>query len=259
MIGSIIGDITGSIYEFNNYLEKDIEFLPDRAYFTDDTVMTVAIAKALLDDPKNPNAEYWMRKVGQPYPRCGYGGMFFQWMYLPTKKAYNSYGNGSAMRVSPVSWVAKDMDDCKSLSRLVTEVTHNHPEGIKGAEATAVAGYMARTGASKAEIVKELEKYYNLNFTIPQIKHSYIHNETCQETCPQAFVAFRDSDSFEDCIRLAVSCGGDSDTMAAIAGCVAGAYYGVPQEMEDRAKQFLTPHLELIVDDFLKEYPQKHC
>lgn len=253
MIGAIIGDIVGSIYEFNNHLDKDIKFMPWEAYFTDDSVMTVAIARALLDNPDNPDAAKWMRFIGRPYPKCGYGGMFYRWMYS-NAGPYNSFGNGAAMRVSSVVRVAKSLDDCKRLSRLVTEVTHNHPEGLKGAEATAVAGYMAFHGASKEDIVKEMEKYYDLNFTIPEIRKTYVHNETCQDTCPQAFVAFRDSDGYEDCIRLAVSCGGDSDTMAAIAGGIAEEFYGVPKAMYDEAKWFLTPHLNAVIDAYESKY-----
>ena len=264
MLGAIIGDIVGSRFEWNNHKSKDFELFTKECFFTDDSVMTLAIAKALLDckgDYSNlsEKAVRSMQEIGRPYPDCGYGGSFEWWMYSDDPKPYNSYGNGAAMRVSACGFVARTIDEAVTLSRKVTEVTHNHPEGIKGAEATAVAIFLARDGYKIKDIKNCInEYYYNLNFTLDEIRDTYEFNETCQDTVPQAIVAFLESTSFEDAIRNAISIGGDSDTLAAITGGIAEAYYGVPKEIGDIAKSYLDDRLLDILEAFENrpEYPK---
>jgi type I restriction enzyme M protein len=256
MIGAIIGDIVGSRFEWNNIKTKDFEFLTLACEVTDDSVMTLAVAKAILE--ANGNYDNLgsltvknMREVGRPYPDCGYGGMFRQWMYSDTMGPYNSFGNGAAMRVSPCGFAAATLEEAKLLSRKVTEITHNHPEGLKGAEAAAVCIFLARTGSNILEIRDYVNtNYYPMNFTLDGIRDSYEFNETCQDTVPQAIMAFLESTSFEDAIRNAISIGGDSDTLAAITGGIAEAYYGVPAMMRKHALTFLDERLLGILAGF---------
>jgi type I restriction enzyme M protein len=188
-----------------------------------------------------------MQEVGRPYPDCGFGGSFWHWIYSDHPQPYNSFGNGAAMRVSACGFLAGSLAQAKLLSRLVTEVSHNHPEGIKGAEATAVAIYLARTGHAMADIRRTIEQeYYPLSFTLDGIRDTYQFNETCQDTVPQALVAFFESTGFEDAIRNAISIGGDSDTLAAITGGVAEAYYGVPEPLRQQALGYLDDRLLAI-------------
>ena len=197
-----------------------------------------------------------MREVGQPYPNCGYGGMFNRWMYSNDPKPYNSFGNGSAMRVSACGFAAGSLDEAIALSRKVTEVTHDHPEGIKGAEATVACLYLARSGKSLSEIREHVDKrYYPMNFTLDGIRATYEFNETCQDTVPQSIMAFLESTSFEDAIRNAISIGGDSDTLAAITGGIAEAFYGVPEEIRTLALTFLDVRLLSILTAFEEKYP----
>lgn len=258
MFGAIIGDIVGSRFEWNNHRSKDFELFTDDCFFTDDTVMTLAVAKAFLycgDDYSDlsKNTIKCMQQVGRHYPDCGYGGMFEDWVYSDNPKPYNSFGNGAAMRVSACGFKAKTLDEAKELSRKVTEVTHNHPEGIKGAEATTVAIFLARNGHTIDEIRAYVDKhYYKMDFTLDEIRDTYEFNETCQETVPQAIMAFLESISFEDAIRNAISIGGDSDTLAAITGSIAEAYYGVPDELKEKAKTYLDKRLLSIAIDFEK-------
>lgn len=196
-----------------------------------------------------------MQEIGRPYPGCGYGGSFFRWMYSKNPKPYNSYGNGAAMRVGGCGYVAKSTDEAKLLSKAVTEVTHNHPEGLKGAEATAVAIFLARSGKSISEIREYItQNYYNIDFTLDGIRASYRFNETCQDTVPQALEAFFESSDFEDAIRNAISIGGDSDTLAAITGSVAEAYYGVPANLRQQALGFLDERLLIVLSEFESQY-----
>ncbi|MBR2924103.1 MAG: ADP-ribosylglycohydrolase family protein [Clostridia bacterium] len=256
MIGAIIGDIVGSRFEWNNYRHKDFELFTPECFATDDSIMTLAVAKALMTSKPDwsdlgKRAVQCMQEVGRPYPDCGYGGSFWRWMYSNDPKPYNSFGNGAAMRVSVCGYVAKSLEEAKQLSKAVTEVTHNHPEGIKGAEATVVAIYMARTGSS-IETIREVinREYYPMNFTLDEIRPGYQFNETCQGTVPQALMAFFESTSFEDAIRNAISIGGDSDTLAAITGGVAEACYGVPAELKARAKTYLDAELLEILTQY---------
>jgi len=196
-----------------------------------------------------------MQEVGRNYPSCGYGGSFGLWVFSNNPKPYNSFGNGAAMRVSPVGFVAKSLDQAISLSKKVTEVTHNHPEGIKGAEATAVAIYLARNGYNINDIKNYIDKhYYKMNFTLDEIRDTYKFNETCQDTVPQAIMAFLESTSFEDAIRNAISIGGDSDTLAAITGGIAEACYGIPKEIRNKALTYLDKRLLNILLDFENKY-----
>ncbi len=241
MLGAIIGDMVGSIYEFHNHRSKEFPFFSGRCWPTDDSIMTIAVAKAILEnDGKAEGLEdkavEWMQKIGRQYPNCGYGGRFYEWMYARKPHPYNSFGNGAAMRVSACGWAGKTLEEVKALSHAVTIVTHNHPEGVKGAEATACAIFLARTGHSKEEIRSFIEdNYYTLDFTIDEIRPTYEFNESCQGTVPQAIEAFLESDSFEDAIRTAVSVGGDSDTLAAITGGIAEAFYGIQEELRKQA------------------------
>lgn len=225
--------------------------------------MSLAVCDALMRykadfSDLSEQAVHSMQSVGRPYPHCGYGGSFRRWMYSDNPKPYNSYGNGAAMRVSGCGYVGRTIDEVKQLSRAVTEVTHNHPEGLKGAEATAVAVFLARTGKSLIEIQDYITKnYYPLGFTLDSIRETYRFNETCQDTVPQALEAFFESTNFEDAIRNAISIGGDSDTLAAITGSVAEAYYGVPTSIRKHALTFLDERLLRILLDFENRYPAK--
>lgn len=256
MLGAIIGDCVGSRFEWDNIKTKDFEFFHSDCNFTDDTVMTLAVAKALLtaktdfSDLGTLSVKY-MRELGTKYPDRGYGGSFVSWLEAEEPLPYNSWGNGSAMRVSACGWIGQDIEKVKRLSRLVTEVTHNHPEGIKGAEATAVAVFLARKGASLNQIKNVIKAdYYDVDFTLNEIRFDYSFDVSCQGSVPQALVAFFESTDFEDAIRNAVSIGGDSDTIAAITGSVAEAYYGIPEEIKTAGLKYLTEDLKKILDDF---------
>ena len=264
MIGAIIGDVVGSRFEFDNLKSKNFELFHKRCTFTDDTVMTLALAKALLryeriNDIEEFKAELVkvMHKVGMRYPDCGYGGRFQIWISKGEKEPYNSYGNGSAMRASPVAWYAGSLEECEALARASAEVTHNHPEGVKGALATAGAVYLARTGRSMEQIRRYVAKYYTIDFTLDGIRRNYGFYETCQKSVPQALEAFFESDSFEDAIRNAVSIGGDSDTIAAITGSIAEAYYGVNRETKERALAYLDEYLLGIAKEFESKYMEE--
>lgn len=257
MIGAIIGDIVGSRFEWHNYRAKDFEFFHSTCKFTDDSVMTLAVAKAILESQEEDYEDLEekvvadMQQLGRAYPHRGYGGFFYQWLYLEYPMPYNSFGNGAAMRVSPCGFMAKSLDEAKLLSKKVTSVTHNHPEGIKGAEATAVAIFLARSGKNLEEIKQYInDNYYPMDFTLDEIREDYVFNETCQGTVPQALMAFFESKDYEDAIRNAISIGGDSDTIAAITGGIAEAYYGIPDEIKSQGLSFLDDDLRAIVNRF---------
>lgn len=263
MLGTIIGDIVGSRFEWNNNRSKQFEFLTYKCGVTDDSIMSLAIAKALLESKEDysdlsENAVKYMQGIGRYYPNCGYGVRFRDWIYSDNPEPYGSYGNGAAMRVSSCGFVANSLEEAKQLSKAVTEVTHNHPEGLKGAEATAVAIFLARSGKNLLEIRDYVTKnYYPLNFTLDGIRDSYEFNESCQDTVPQALEAFFESKNFEDAIRNAISIGGDSDTLAAITGGIAEAYYGIPTEIRKHALTFLDERLLKILVEFENNYPPK--
>lgn len=261
MLGAIIGDIVGSRFEWNNYKDKDFEFLTYKCFPTDDSIMSLAIAQAIMVSKKDhsnlsENAIECMQRVGRNYPDCGYGTTFKDWIFSNDPKPYNSYGNGAAMRVSAAGFAANSLDEAKELSRMITEVSHNHPEGIKGAEATAVAIYMAKSGSSILEIRDYInEKYYPMNFSLDEIRDTYKFDESCQGTVPQALQVFFESTGFEDAIRNAISIGGDSDTIAAICGGIAEAYYGIPTDIRKHALTFLDQNLMQLLILFENKYP----
>ncbi len=259
MIGAIAGDIIGSRFEANNIKSKEFKLFDSDCEFTDDSVMTIAVAKALMEYKKIQNIDTFketliktMHEVGNLYPDCGYGGRFYVWITRRCHKPYNSFGNGSAMRVSPVGWYAKSIEECETLAKATAEITHNHPEGIKGAVAVAGAIFLAKKGRSMEEIKKYVSKYYTINFTLDEIRDSYEFFETCQESVPQAIEAFFESTSFEDAIRNAVSIGGDSDTIAAIAGSIAEAYYGIDTNTKAVTLAYLDPFLSTVTENFKK-------
>jgi type I restriction enzyme M protein len=267
MLGAIVGDIVGSRFEFNNHRSKDFDLFGEGCFATDDSIMTLAVAKAIMEATARTPAvsdddrEFhtllsgltvkYMRKIGRKYPNCGFGGRFSKWVFSDDPKPYNSFGNGAAMRVSPAGFAAKSERDAHRLAETVTAVTHNHEEGIKGAKATVTAIYMARRGAPMYEIREQIAReYYPIDFTIDSIRPVYRFNETCQETVPQAIECFLESVSFEDAIRIAISLGGDSDTIGAITGAIAEAYYGVPEDIREKALAYLDAELRAIYDEW---------
>ena len=254
MIGAIIGDIIGSVYEWNNIKTKDFPLFSSECTFTDDTVMTIAIAEGLM---KGGNAEEFiaaMKKYGSLYPNAGYGSRFGSWLFSEDVNPYNSWGNGSAMRVSSVAWMFDSLQEVEKYAEVSAAVTHNHPEGIKGAQAAAAAIFLAREGKTKDEIKAYIVSNYgyDLSRTLDEIRPSYRFNESCQETVPQAIIAFLESVDFEDAIRNAISMGGDSDTLAAITGSIAEATYGIPEEIKDKVLSILDERLIKIYNQFAK-------
>ena len=262
MLGAIIGDIAGSRFEWNNTKSKKFELLSHikGCKVTDDSIMSLAVAQAILDSngdtaALNQHAVTRMRELGRKYPHAGYGGDFHKWIYDSNPHPYNSWGNGAAMRVSPCGFAATSLDEAKTFAKAVTEVTHNHPEGIKGAEATAVAVYLARSGKSMIEIRDYIEThYYRIKFKLADIRANYTFDVSCQGSVPQALEAFFESMSFEDAIRNAVSIGGDSDTIAAITGGIAEAYYGIPVDIRKLALTFLDVKQLEILNAFESRY-----
>ena len=260
MYGAILGDMIGSPYEFDRgNKSKDFPLFSKNSTFTDDTVMTVAVAEALLTTHRERKViemrlTFGMQKYGRKFPNAGYGGMFRQWLNSEDPEPYGSYGNGSAMRVSPVAWRYNSLRTVRRVARWTAEITHNHPEGIKGAEATASAIFLARTGKTKAEIKAYIEENfgYDLSRTCDEIRPGYHHVETCQETVPEAITAFLEGESFEDVIRTAVSLGGDCDTLACIAGSVAEGFYGVPEELKEECRNRLPVYLGSCLERFDK-------
>ena len=261
MYGAILGDIIGSPYEFDmGDKVKDFPLFSRRSNFTDDTVMTIAVAEAFLKsgpDADDATIRYHMVKAmqdwGHRYPGYGYGVRFNSWLSARHPEPYGSFGNGSAMRVCAAGWLFNDEKTVLRMAKLSAEVTHDHPEGIKGAQATALAIYLARTGKTKAEIKACIEKnfHYDLSRTCDEIRPKYHHVESCQETVPEAITAFLEGTDFEDVIRTAVSLGGDCDTLTCIAGSMAEAFYGVPQDLKDKAREYLKPDLLEVLDRFL--------
>ena len=263
MLGAIIGDIVGSRFEWHNNKSKDFDFLTYRCRPTDDSIMSLAIAKAILNSKDinevRTNSVAYMQELGRKYPDAGYGGHFSSWLRSNNPQPYNSWGNGSAMRVSACGFAANSIDEAISLAKATAEVTHNHPEGIKGAVATAVAIYMARTGSNILEIQDYINKhYYKIDFKLDEIRDNYTFDVSCQGSVPQALEAFFESTSFEDAIRNAISIGGDSDTIAAITGGIAEAYYGIPSDIRSHALTFLADDILIkILTDFENKYPSK--
>lgn len=250
MLGAIIGDIVGSRFERSSDKTKDFDFFDEYCRFTDDSLMTMAVGCALADSsPDNEEAfkaslRENMRGLGRMYPDAGYGGSFYVWLLGETDKAYGSFGNGSGMRVSPVAWAGNTIEEVRRLARWSAEITHDHPEGIKGAEAIASAVFLARTGKTKEEIREYIEEnFYDLNFTLDEIRPFYSFDVTCQGSCPQAIMSFLEGEDFEDTVRNAVSLGGDCDTIGAMAGAIAEAYFGIPAEIEEEGLSYLDEYL----------------
>lgn len=254
IIGAICGDIIGSAYEFNPVKTKDFDMFPNNSRFTDDSVMTLAVANWLLIDPTHTKRVLvnQMQHFGSEYYTVGYGNRFKNWLIMDNPKAYNSWGNGSAMRVSPAAWYAHTLNECQKIAKISAEVTHNHSEGIKGAQSTASAIFMAKSGESKEEIREYVEKEYkyDLDFTLDEIRSEYSFHVSCQKSVPQAIVSFLEAEDYEDAVRNAVSLGGDADTMAAIAGSIASAYYEVPESIYHISMSKLDSQLFKILREF---------
>lgn len=257
MIGAIVGDIVGSVYEWDNIKTKRFPLFREDCFFTDDTVMTCAVYLAISQcrdgkgalDLRRTLTEI-MRSFGLKYPDRGYGTHFLEWLTIEDPRPYNSFGNGSAMRVSAAGFLADSLDEARTLATASAEVTHNHPEGIKGAVATAEGIFLGLHGASLPEIRSALSRYYDLDFRLDDIRPTYRFDVSCQGTVPQAIVAFLESEGFEDAIRNAISLGGDSDTLAAITGSLAEAVYGVPGDIRRQALSFLDTPLREIALSF---------
>ncbi|MCD8300640.1 MAG: ADP-ribosylglycohydrolase family protein [Clostridiales bacterium] len=286
MYGAIIGDIVGSVYEWHNIKTKDFPLFRRSCRFTDDTVMTCAVAEAIMNGGKRDDFIDAMKKYGRMYPNAGYGGNFIRWIYSDDRKPYNSYGNGSAMRVSPCAWVM-DCGFCartglwptngRELAKLSAEVTHNHPEGIKGAMAVADVIFMCRyyfggycgdyetpINDDPEECKKRIKEHieteygYDLGRTLDEIRPNYSFDVSCQNSVPQAIVAFLESSDYEDAIRNAISIGGDSDTIAAIAGSIAEAAYGIPKWIKDKAWSYLDEPLRDVLRRWRKFVAPEH-
>ena len=251
MTGAIAGDIIGSVYEFDNIKTTDFPLFTNESDYTDDTIMTVAVADWLLNGGDLAKV---MQRYGReyPYPTGGYGGRFSGWLREKDPQPYNSWGNGSAMRVSAVGWMFDSLEKTLEVAKETAVVTHNHPEGIKGAQATAAAIYLARTGKSKQDIKQYIETTfsYDLGRTCDEIRPFYRFNESCQGTVPEAIIAFLDSSDFENAIRLAVSLGGDSDTLAWITGGIAEAFYGIPEDIEKQVSDKLPGTFQKVIKEF---------
>lgn len=272
MIGAIIGDFVGVPYEFDGdrnkkYLARlDFPLFTKKSEFTDDTVMTIAVGEAVMNGRNDP--ELTRREVakcmqlwGAKYPYAGYGGRFKDWLKTDPPQPYNSYGNGSAMRVSSVGWLYDTIDDVLEYAEITAAVTHDHPEGIKGAQSVAAAIFLARTGRSKEEIKRYIEEnfHYDLNRTIDEIRPGYKFDETCQGSVPESIIAFLESTSFEDAVRRAVSLDGDADTQGAITGSIAEAFYGIPEDLKVQIMEKLPSDMKTVLLRFNKEkFPKSH-
>lgn len=260
MLGAMIGDIIGSVYEWNNWKDKRFKLFHPQCRMTDDSVMTAAVASALLSsdltdlEQFKENLVAEMHRLGKAYPGLGYGPRFEKWLIQGDTKPYGSLANGSAMRVSPVAWVAETMEECLALAKASAEVTHDHPDGIAGAQALAGAVFLAKMGERKEVIRAFVENYYPLDFTLDGIREAYQFDVSCAGSVPQAIVAFLEATGYEDAIRNAVSIGGDSDTIACMAGAVAAAFYGIPKDIREEAGPFIDGEVRNILDRFTRLY-----
>lgn len=254
MLGAITGDIVGSVYEWHNIKTKEFELFSPSCFFTDDSVLTIALADSILTGtPYVENLKAFARR----YPDAGYGGGFRHWVQSASSAPYHSFGNGAAMRISPVGYAYGDLETVLAKAEAFTAVTHNHPEGIRGGQATAAAIFLARTGKSKEDIRAFVESRYGYDLSrhVDKIRPTYQFNETCQETVPQAIRAFLDSTDFEDAIRTAISLGGDSDTLACITGGIAQAFYGgVPAPIQEKVYAILDEPLGRITREFMGRF-----
>lgn len=257
MLGAIVGDIVGSVYEFQNTKTTEFElFLNGKSRFTDDTVMTLAVAKWLLTDREHSPSGLVesMQELGRKYPDAGYGGSFMHWIWSDTPRPYGSWGNGAGMRVSPVGLYADTLDEALRLAKVSAEVTHDHPEGIKGAQAIAACMFLCRIGTSKKDIRKYVETTfgYDLSRTLDEIRPRYKFDVSCQGSVPQAITAFLEGGTFVNVVRLAVSIGGDSDTIACMAGAIASCLYPIPTDVAAVSDDLLTDELRSLKDNFMK-------
>ena len=256
MLGALVGDIIGSTYETYNTKRMDFDLFEKKSSFTDDSVMTLAVAKWLMEDESHTihYLIYCMQELGYQYPFAGYGARFVQWLSDENPQPYNSWGNGAGMRVSPVGLYARTLDEALALSALTASVSHNHPEGVKGAQAIATSVFLCKHGKSKQEIREYVEKTfdYNLHRTIAEIRPRYGFDISCQGSVPEAIIAFLEGNSFEEVIRLAISLGGDSDTIGAMAGAIAACCYEIPQSIIERCIAILTNDLKEIQTNFWK-------
>lgn len=252
MLGAVVGDIIGSTYEFRNTKSVEFALFPEGTGFTDDTVMTLAVAKWLMDDELHTpdGLVRCMQELGRRHENAGYGGNFEEWLWQDNPQPYNSWGNGAGMRVSPVGLYAKTLDEALALAALTASVSHNHPEGVKGAQAIAASVFLCKQGKSKQEIKAYVEtKFgYDLNRTIDEIRPHYYFDVSCQGSVPEAIIAFLEGCSFEEVIRLAISIGGDSDTIGCMAGAIAACMYPIPDVMASQCYEYLTPDLREIND-----------
>ena len=266
MYGAILGDIIGSPFEFDQgNKSKEFPLFSEESQFTDDTVMTIAVAEALLIPEKDPDKikellVYFMQWWGKREPYAGYGGRFSGWLNAENPQPYGSYGNGSAMRVSSAGWLYDTLEETRKIARLTAEVTHNHPEGIKGAECVASIIFLARNGKSKEEIREYVTSNfgYDLSRTCDEIRPEYHHVESCQQTVPEAITAFLEGNDFEDVIRTAVSLGGDCDTLTCITGSMAEAFYGVPEELKEECRKRIRPEMVEVLDRFEEKKIPRH-
>lgn len=261
MLGALVGDIIGSTYEFYNTKRMDFDLFEKRSTFTDDSVMTLAVAKWLIEDDTHTihYLIYCMQELGNNYPEAGYGGRFCIWLEEDNPQPYNSWGNGAGMRVSPVGLYAKTLDEALALAALTASVSHNHPEGVKGAQAIAASVFLCKQGKTKREIKEYIENTfdYNLHRTIAEIRPRYGFEESCQRSVPEAIIAFLEGNSFEEVIRLAISLGGDSDTIGAMAGSIAACMYPIPNDIVKRCDEILTYHLREIKNKFITLIEQR--
>lgn len=255
MLGALVGDIIGSVYEFYNTKRTDFELFEDATRFTDDSVMTLAVAKWLVEDEAHTihYLIYCMQELGSLHPDAGYGGRFMSWLEEDNPQPYNSWGNGAGMRVSPVGLYAKSLDEALALAALTASVSHNHPEGVKGAQAIAACVYLCKEGKSKQEIKEYVEKTfdYDLSRRIADIRPTYNFDVSCQGSVPEAIIAFLEGNSYEEIIRLAISLGGDSDTIGCMAGAIAACMYPIPCDITERCDSILTDDLREIKDKFV--------
>lgn len=250
LYGAVAGDIIGSRFEHHSYQSTNFQLFTRDCRFTDDTVLTAAVASAILTG-RSYGAE--ILRFGRAYPDAGYGGKFKLWLAAEKPQPYRSFGNGSSMRASPVGWAFDSIDEVLAEAQRSAEPTHNHPEGVKGAQAVALAIFLARRGGTKLEIRREIETRigYQLNRSTDEIRPNYSFDVTCQGSVPEALICFLEASSVEDAVRLAVSLGGDADTQASIAGAVAEAFYGgVPSAWQERIRTYLTPDLNQVFDAF---------
>lgn len=254
MLGALAGDIIGSVYEFCNTKSMDFDLFCSGSNFTDDSVMTLAVAKWLVEDEAHTihYLIYCMQELGDNHPNAGYGGRFAGWLCEDNPQPYNSWGNGAGMRVSPVGLYAKTLDEALALAAITASVSHNHPEGVKGAQAIATSVFLCKLGKSKQEIKEYVEKTfgYNLHRTISEIRPCYGFDVSCQGSAPEAIISFLEGNSFEEVIRLAISLGGDSDTIGAMAGAIAACIYPIPDEIAERCDNILTEDLREIKNRF---------